>query len=368
MRTACLIVVCVAGLRAADSERGEKLFHTQGCIQCHAIHGKGGSEGPDLGRRIARGYTPALLASTMWNHGPSMWSVMRRQGVDIRDLDPGSAADLFAFFASSRFFDMPADAGRGKRAFEENRCADCHRLGASASSVAPPVAKWQGLSDPIALAESMWNHSSRMQQEFARRNIPWPELTAQELSDMLVYLRNLPETRATRLRVRTTPGERGAAMIHSKGCDNCHTGALDLRSRSQGKTLTDMAAAMWNHAPKMERASIRFEPGEMNEILSHLWSSGMLDARGSATRGEKVFGAKRCSACHGADAAGAPDLRAAKGREYTSLTMISALWRHGPAMLDRMREKSIPWPRLSANDMSDLIAFLNAGARSQASN
>ena len=129
MRTAWLVLVCAAPIvtiQAADSERGEKLFQTQGCIQCHSINGKGGKEAPDLGRRIARGYTPAMLASTMWNHAPSMWSAMRRQGIEPVDLDPEKGADLFAFFSSSRFFERPGDAARGRQAFLQNRCAECH--------------------------------------------------------------------------------------------------------------------------------------------------------------------------------------------------------------------------------------------------
>jgi mono/diheme cytochrome c family protein len=363
MKPAWLVLVwavSIGTIQAADSERGEKLFQTQGCIHCHAINGKGGKEAPDLGRRIARGYTPALLASTMWNHAPSMWSVMRRLGIERQELDPESAADLFAFFSSSRFFDQPGDAARGKQAFQQNRCAECHGINTSEAAGATPVAKWQGLGDPIALAESMWNHAGRMKQEFASRGIAWPELTAQELSDMLLYLRNLPATRSVPVRLRTTSGDRGEALFQSKGCGGCHTGDLDLRSRSKGKSLTEIAAAMWNHAPKMERADIRFESGEMAEILSYLWSRRLLDDRGNLRRGENLFVEKRCSACHGAEAGGAPDLRLAKGPEHTSLTMISALWRHGPAMLDRIREKGLLWPRLAANDMSDLIAFLNA--------
>jgi len=40
--------------------------------------------------------------------------------------------------------------------------------------------------------------------------------------------------------------------------------------------------------------------------------------------------------------------------------MISVLWKHGPAMLDQMRKKNVPWPTFSAAELSDLTAYLNA--------
>jgi hypothetical protein len=41
-----------------------------------------------------------------------------------------------------------------------------------------------------------------------------------------------------------------------------------------------------------------------------------------------------------------------------SFGMVSALWDHGPAMLDQMRGKNIRWPRFNTNEMADLIAYL----------
>ena len=56
---------------------------------------------------------------------------------------------------------------------------------------------------------------------------------------------------------------------------------------------------------------------------------------------------------------GAPKL--AKGKDaYSDITMVSALWEHGPRMLEQMRQKKLPWPRFTAQQMSDLIAYLNA--------
>ena len=66
---------------SADSARGRQLFETLSCVQCHSVNGKGGSIGPDLGRIVDRGFTPASLAATMWNHAPAMWAAMRQQGI-----------------------------------------------------------------------------------------------------------------------------------------------------------------------------------------------------------------------------------------------------------------------------------------------
>jgi hypothetical protein len=39
-----------------------------------------------------------------------MWSVTQRHGIERKELEPQAAANLFAFFSSSRFFDCPGDA------------------------------------------------------------------------------------------------------------------------------------------------------------------------------------------------------------------------------------------------------------------
>src|SRR5690242_19749768 len=106
-----------------DARRGEQVFQSESCIQCHSVNGKGGKVGPDLGKRIDRNYTPALLASLMWNHAPAMWTAMGSQGVKKASLSQESAADLFAYFVSSRYFERPGDAGRGKQLFTARHCA-----------------------------------------------------------------------------------------------------------------------------------------------------------------------------------------------------------------------------------------------------
>ncbi len=87
---------------------------------------KAEQSGRILGRMLDRGFTPATLAATMWNHAPGMWAAMRDRQITAGELDQQAAQDLMAFFYAARFFEKPGDAGRGKRAFESLGCAGCH--------------------------------------------------------------------------------------------------------------------------------------------------------------------------------------------------------------------------------------------------
>src|SRR5664280_1532331 len=97
-----------------DARRGEQLFTSEQCIQCHSLNGKGGTLAPDLSRRVDRDYTPSVMASLMWNHAPDMWAAMKRQGIKKGDMTPEKAADLFAYFVSTRYFEKAGDAARGQ--------------------------------------------------------------------------------------------------------------------------------------------------------------------------------------------------------------------------------------------------------------
>src|SRR5271169_5615606 len=169
------------------STRGAQVFESERCIRCHAVNGRGGKVGIDLGKMISRSYTPAHLASAMWNHAPTMWGAMEAAGMETPKLTPNSAADLFAFFYSARFFDKPGEVVSGEEMFETKQCGVCHGITESRAEGAPPVNKWESLSDPILLAQQMWNHSFRMRQAFARRKLEWQELTAEQLDDILAY-------------------------------------------------------------------------------------------------------------------------------------------------------------------------------------
>jgi mono/diheme cytochrome c family protein len=367
--TAGLPIGLQAATVAADSSRGTQVFQTLECIQCHSINGKGAEPkgdsklGPDLGKRIDRGFTPASFAATMWNHAPAMWAAMGRQpGIEGQGVaakfDEQASMDLFAYFYSVHLFDKLGDAGRGKQVFSTGHCSACHGLTEAKTPGAKPVSEWTSIGQPIELVDAMWNHAATMRGEFAKRKLGWPELTSQDLADLLVWLRNLPETTGVQTRLEITAGANGEALFTSKGCASCHAGSNSLGPKLKGLTLNDIAVAMWNHEPKMAAAAPQLEAGEMRELVSWLWAGQFFEDSGNAAAGEHVFASKHCIICHNDGTGGAPKLTGA-GRTYSSATMVSALWRHGPRMLDQMKAKGVVWPRFEGQDMANLIAYLN---------
>lgn len=356
-------VVCSGAAAAGDAGRGAKLLRENRCLECHGMAGEGGRRAPDLGRRVGRGSSPAALVATLWNHAPAMWSAMESRGIEPPAVSEAQAADLFAYFHSIQYFERPGDAARGKRLFDNKRCSGCHALNSGAASGGPPVAEWGSLKSPVELARRMWNHAGAMQEAMANRSVSYPQVTAQELTDLLVYIEHLPAAGNRSAAFVLPAAAGGEGVLDRKGCNNCHTGKLAFEKRGNHHTLTDFAAAMWNHAPQMRRAGElpRIEPGEMEPIVAALWSGHLYRDDGDPVRGKRIAAEKRCGTCHGETAAPAfHEIRARRALPFEAFAMASALWRHGPLMFKQMQAANVPWPQFSAPEMADLIAYLNA--------
>jgi mono/diheme cytochrome c family protein len=348
-----------AAVIPGNAKRGEQLFENQRCNQCHSFKGRGGTRAPDLAKRVDRDYSPSVMASLMWNHAPEMWSAMKAQSIERPQLSPEMASDLFAYFVSARYFERRGDAARGKMAFSVKNCSSCHGITATSPTGAPPVTQWESLSEPIVLAQQMWNHGARMREAYAQKKLAWSPLTAQELTDILVYLQNLPETRGMETKFEFGASEPGEKVFQSKGCAGCHTGSMALETRLRNQTLTQIAVDMWNHQSSMKQPPPQLTQEEMRELLSYLWAHQYFRGDGNPDRGKKVFSEKSCATCHNDPSSGAPKL--GKGKDaYSDITMVSALWDHGPRMLEMMNQKKLAWPRFTAQQMSDLIAYLNS--------
>ena len=347
--------------QSADAQRGAEFFRQEKCTQCHSVAGVSKATSPhaapDLGRDLGRDYTPAGIVSRMWNHAPTMWGAMRAENITPPAVNEGQAADLFAFFYSVRYFEKPADAGRGKRVFAAKHCAECHPISANAQGVGPSVAKWDSLADPVVLVQQMWNHASGMKEAFAKRNLKWSELEPEDMDDMLLYLRSLPETRnvPSTFNMPLT-GPAGAELFKAKACADCHKDAMALENKLKDETLAGVAAAMWDHAPQMKQVA-PVSSTEMRQLISYVWARQFFQASGDANRGKRVFASKNCAGCHDSQSNGAPSL--ANTGPYSAIKMVAVLWKHGPRMYDLMQTRKLGWPKLTAEDVSDLVAYLD---------
>lgn len=342
-----------------DSSRGADLFESQKCVTCHSVGGKGAKTAPDLGKATGRSFTPALMASLMWNHAPRMWPAMESAGIAKPELTEQQAADLYAYFYAFRYFEKPGDAGRGRQVFLGKMCGECHSPSGQGPEGAVPITQWTSVSDPIALAGAMWNHAPRMREAFAKRGIKWSQLSAQEIADLTVYVKNAPGAKTGEEKFSPAEAETGELLFRVKGCGQCHRGSLDLTKRYFGRTQADFAAAMWNHSGKMVQLPPELSPAEMRRIVGYLWSTQYFEPYGNPRKGAKVYASKHCGDCHGDKSWYAPSL-VKRAQPLNSISVVSALWRHGPTMQKQMAERKLSWPVFKENELSDLIAYVNS--------
>jgi len=100
--------------------------------------------------------------------------------------------------------------------------------------------------------------------------------------------------------ISIVPGSaaRGAELFREKSCIECHASA------PQAPTPTLLAAALWNHSPKMWRAqqerNVRpmLDSIETADLFAYFFSLAYFTAPADPMRGALLFEQKSCSRCH----------------------------------------------------------------------
>lgn len=358
-----------------DAKAGMKTFFDKGCVRCHAVLGEGGKRAPDLARAPSGHLSAADLVGAMWNHAPQMWEKMRQEKVPSPAFTESEMSNLFAFLYSVRSMGEPGDAERGRQLLFEKRCLECHAVAGQGGRAGPDLRDWASFRNPVSWIQAMWNHAPAMQALMRERGLPWPEFQGNEVADLIAYIRT--QTTGTRRHVYLQPAspEAGRVLFRRKGCAACHglrgtTGrAPDLGTRALPRTVSQFAGLMWNHSPamwaSMQAANVprpQFSNKEMADLIAYLFAERYFEASGHSQRGARVFEVKGCGSCHAPDGRGAgPPLASWQGR-ITPMALATALWNHGPVMLEQMREQEMPWPLFQPGEMVDLMEFLNRGA------
>jgi cytochrome c2 len=351
-----------------SAARGGQLIITKGCTNCHAFGGGGGKNAPDLTRTPPSASSPGQLATALWNHAPQMWVAPDKQW-NIK-LTSAEVADVFAFMYSALYFAPAGEAARGKAFFEKN-CSTCHSETRGGGGPGTPLSEWAEVTDPLAWAGHMWNHSPAMYAAMSAKGRAWPTLTNQNVADLMIYFRSLPALRSKSTGFSLGEPELGR-IAFERTCESCHSFGpskvgkkVDLLERANQPTVTGYVAAMWNHAPRMQAKANgqlpKVNPADMPNLIAFLFSQSYFFERGDARRGQRVYERENCASCHEQRRreTGAPDLTQPP-EAYSPITLTASVWRHAPSMFEATRRTGIPWPHFEGSDMNDVIAYLNS--------
>jgi len=356
-------------------ERGATLFYgNKQCSICHSMNGSGGRIAPDLsGTRPGK---PAMgwLAAVLWNHAPGMFRSIR-SGKSYPQLNTEEMADILAFLYQASNVDRPGDPLAGRRVFREKGCVQCHAVRSEGAKSAPDLATVALAGGSSEWMRAMWNHTQSMIDPITKALGHWPQFMGSEMNDLLAYARQDASEKPHEM---TGNAEKGWKVFQG-GCIQCHSvrgqgGRLGPELGPEHElplTATQFAGVLWNHAPAMVRlgrengiAVPTLKTGEMADLSAFLASLRFFEPTGSPLVGERVFNVRGCAQCHGPEAEGTrlgPALDS-HGEAYTAVSFTAALWKHGPAMIDRAEEQKIAWPMLEASDIGDLVSFLNTPA------
>ncbi len=381
---ALLAAATIVGLFSAakvfsqDPLAGSRVFGSKGCSQCHAVNGVGGKIAADLGR-IAKPHTFYDLASAMWNHLPEMAAQMRKLNKPPPELSPRETGDLIAFLATINYFDPGGDAKAGKKIFADKQCVVCHQLEGVGGVFGPSLDSVVQFG-PIFFAATMWNHGPSMAEAMQARGIKRPLFSSSELRDLIAYVKLVSSARGDQP-IQILPGraEDGERLFASRGCVDCHGirgGGGPVAPALSGKriysSLFDFAAAMWNKAPvmtrEMQRRAITVPPlhaDELAAIVGYLYSVEYFAGPGDPRRGEEIVRAKGCLGCHSIGGKGgrvAPDFAKSRGLNEPA-NVVAAMWNHGAAMEQKMRNEKLPWPVFKGDEFTQVVGFLQALGR-----
>ncbi len=276
--------------------------------------------------------------------------------------------------AARRAVYITGNAERGAELFYgEKQCGICHSVNGNGGRVAPELSGTRPETPAMGwLAAVLWNHGPGMWRQIRQANRPFPELSAQEMADMLEFL-----FQASSL---DGPGNKdtGERVFAEKGCSHCHsvrgTGgstAPDLSAVAAGGDSSAWTGAMLNHAGSMVGPITstlgqwpQFSGSEMNDLIAFVGAPGTPSRPSqigdNAPQGWSVF-QRRCIQCHsvrGQGGTAGPELGPDHDMALTTAQLASVMWNHAPAMLRQGRANGIPPAQLQGTEVADLLAFL----------
>ena len=370
----CILLAPALGAEIRDPMKGQRLFVSKRCVDCHAVRGNGGRIGPDLGRTAVKGSFYELV-SAMWNHTQVMGEKMEESRLVRPAFANEELGDLLAFLAFLNYFDEPGNPKIGKALFSQKHCIQCHRVGREGGSSAPPLDRIPRGTPPLQLARDLWNHGPVMVPLMKSKGLAVPSFNENEILNLFAFLRSQGPRQKTRDFRSAGDPIKGKALFMAKGCAQCHSfygkggagmgpdlGRADLRG-----SVTLLAGRMWNHWRGMTAAmeshgmaTPKFQKEELADLFAFIVVTRYDGPLADKAKGRNAYIQKGCSTCHGMDGRGGigPGLRKVTTGESRE-RIAQRMWNHAPQMGVSMGSRQIPWPRFEASELAGLLAFLS---------
>ena len=331
---------------------GKGIFDSHGCNGCHGAIG-GGGKGPAL-THIATRYQPAQLTALL--KAPT--AAMRAAGMVALTLDDAKLKALVAYLdslggasgvavaaptsatssgpssaAPSAPSQAPAPtssasapaAGEhlakampGKAIFESHGCTSCHGTGGTGTHSAPALTDVGKRLSATQVAHLLRAPNAKMKAG----GMPPVTVGRHELTSLVAYVRSLDST--------GSPQKESAAQKEVQPA----------------------------HPVEPPTATTPANPGSEGKTASEQSGSNTASANPSDQRGETIFKAHGCAACHGASGVGtsrAPALTKLAGAlTATGLTKVLQHPTHA------MQAGGMPTVELKSEDMTALVAYLRS--------
>lgn len=174
------------------------------------------------------------------------------------------------------------DAARGRAVFDQKGCGRCHRPRDATQGMGPSlevIGRPQGV---LQLAGRLWNHVPAMFATVEREGSRWPEMTREQMADLMAYLQADPA------RDPTPDLAQGQVVLVRKGCLKCHrlrgeggSVAIEFTTyHGRYESTVGWAVTVWSHAPRMAGHAARlgvlyprFSGDEMAQLFEFLRSA-----------------------------------------------------------------------------------------------
>lgn len=165
-----------------NPKNGLILFRTKGCGKCHSSKKDETSVGPKTNEMNLSG-SVTDIAGTMWNHVNDMWEVMKNEKIEWPVFKDAEMADVIAYLYFLDYLGIPGDPIEGEKVFQTKACITCH--GPEGDFAFDESIK---MEKPSEMVSTMWNHVPYMHEIMTKINVPWPELSPENLRDLYAFL------------------------------------------------------------------------------------------------------------------------------------------------------------------------------------